>query len=155
MQQWRAATSAEVEAHVATKSSPGRSPAVRQVKWLLFSPEKRKEKWAQQFADELCRQSKKIDAAQKLVREFHKMLSDRQSSRLQAWLDMARASGVGEFVCFVNGVEQDRKAVEAAFEHEWSQGQVEGQVNRLKLLKRQMHGRAKFDLLRARVWHQG
>jgi hypothetical protein len=64
-------------------------------------------------------------------------------------------SGVGEFVCFVNGVEQDRKAVEAAFEHEWSQGQVEGQVNRLKLLKRQMYGRAKFDLLRARVLHQG
>ena len=82
------------------------------------------------------------------------MLSDRQPGRLQEWLDMARASGIGEFVWFVNGVEQDRKAVEAACSHESSQGQVEGQVNRLKLLKRQMYGRAKFDLLRARVLHQ-
>ena len=45
------------------------------------------------------------------------------------------------------------EAVKAALECEWSNGQVEGQVNRLKLVKRQMYGRAKFDLLRARVLH--
>ena len=127
---------------------------MRQVKWLLFSPEKRKKKWEQQMASELCRQSAEINIAQRLVRDFHKMLSDRQPSRLQEWLDMARASGIGEFVWFVNGVDQDRKAVEAACSHEWSQGQVEGQVNRLKMLKRQMYGRAKFDLLKARVLHR-
>ena len=155
MQKWRVATAAEVEAHAVTKASPGRSPSVRQVKWLLFSPEKRKRKWEQQFADELCRQSTEIDAAQKLVTEFHTMLSDRQPGQLQHWLERARDSGIGEFVWFANGVEQDRKAVEAACSHEWNQGQVEGNVNRLKLLKRQMYGRAKFDLLRARVLHQG
>jgi transposase len=46
---------------------------------------------------------------------------------------------------------QDKKAVEAALKYEWSNGRVEGQVNRLKLIKRQMYGRAKADLLKARV----
>jgi len=46
-----------------------------------------------------------------------------------------------------------REAVKNALSYEWSNGQLEGQVNRLKLIKRQMYGRAKFDLLRARVLH--
>lgn len=67
------------------------------------------------------------------------------------WLEKVRTSGIGELIGFANGVEQDRQPVEKAFESEWSQGQVEGQVNRLKLIKRQMYGRANFDLLRTRV----
>jgi transposase len=59
--------------------------------------------------------------------------------------------GIGELIGFANGVGQDRRPVEKAFESEWSQGQVEGQVNRLKLIKRQMYGRANFDLLRTRI----
>ncbi len=156
LQNWRAATTAQITVHATTKSSMGRTAlSVRQVKWLLFSPEKRKEEWEQQYADELCRQSKDIDLAQKLVREFHRLMRERQSDGLEGWLKMARASGIGELVWFANGVEQDRQAVAAAFANEWSQGQVEGQVNRLKLLKRSMYGRAKFDLLKARVlYHQ-
>lgn len=49
------------------------------------------------------------------------------------------------------GIKQDLTAVEAAIETKWSNGQVEGQVNRLKTIKRKMYGRAKFDLLRAKV----
>ena len=82
------------------------------------------------------------------------MSRQEQSDALQLWLERARASGIGELIWFANGVEQDRAAVEAACSSQWSQGQVEGQVNRLKLLKRQMYGRAKFDLLRARVLYQ-
>ncbi len=52
---------------------------------------------------------------------------------------------------FVIGVERDKEAVEAALTYEWSQGQVEGQINRLKMIKRGMFGRAKLDLLKARV----
>ena len=51
---------------------------------------------------------------------------------------------------FAKGLQEDQDAVRAALSHEWSNGQVEGQVNRLKTLKRQMFGRAKFDLLRRR-----
>lgn len=50
---------------------------------------------------------------------------------------------------------EDLQAVGAALSSEWSQGQVEGQVNRLKLIKRQMYGRARFDLLKARALHAG
>ena len=51
------------------------------------------------------------------------------------------------------GLKADLSAVRAAFTSQWSSGQVEGQVNRLKFLKRQMYGRAKLDLLRVRVLH--
>ena len=52
---------------------------------------------------------------------------------------------------FANGLIRDRKAVEAALTYQWSNGQTESQVNKLKTLKRQMYGRAKFDLLKTRM----
>ncbi len=60
-------------------------------------------------------------------------------------------SQIPEMKSFVNGVERDKEAVATALTYEWSQGQVEGQINRLKLIKKQMYGRANFDLLRQRV----
>ncbi len=54
---------------------------------------------------------------------------------------------------FAKGLQADKAAVRAALSLEWSNGQVEGQINRLKLIKRQMYGRAKFDLLRQRFLH--
>ena len=60
-----------------------------------------------------------------------------------------------ELGAFATGLKTDYHAVKAALTTDWSNGQVEGQVNRLKLLKRQMYGRAKFDLLRQRVLHTG
>ena len=68
-----------------------------------------------------------------------------------AWLQDALNADVPELTSFVRGLVRDKDAVVAACSREWSKGQVEGQINRLKLLKRQMYGRAKFDLLRVRV----
>jgi transposase len=56
-------------------------------------------------------------------------------------------------VGFANRLARDQQAIEAALKLPWSQGQVEGQIHRLKLIKRQMYGRAGFDLLRLRVLH--
>jgi transposase len=56
---------------------------------------------------------------------------------------------VAEFASFANGVTADLRAVRAALEYEWSNGQTEGQVHRLRLVKRQMYGRGNLDLLRA------
>jgi transposase len=70
---------------------------------------------------------------------------------LRGWLVEAQRSEVAEFITFANGLTSDLQAVRAALEHEWSNGQVEGQVHRLKLVKRQMYGRGKLDLLRAQV----
>ncbi len=77
-----------------------------------------------------------------------------QTSPLRDWLAKAQKSGISELAGFVRGILLDFKAVEAAFSNKWSNGQTEGLVNRLKFIKRQMYGRANFDLLRARVIHQ-
>jgi transposase len=70
------------------------------------------------------------------------------------WLTGARDSKAPEIRRFASSLRADLSAVRAAFQSPWSSGQVEGQINRLKFLKRQMYGRAKLDLLRARVLHQ-
>lgn len=70
---------------------------------------------------------------------------------LDDWLAEARACGVGAVETFAAGLEQDGAAVRAALTLPWSNGQAEGQITRLKLLKRQSYGRASFDLLRRRV----
>jgi len=70
---------------------------------------------------------------------------------LDAWLAEARACGIGVVETFAAGLEQDGAAVRAALTEPWSSGQAEGQINRLKFLKRQGYGRASFDLLRRRV----
>jgi transposase len=65
----------------------------------------------------------------------------------------AERSKLKEFIGSPGGIVADYEAVKNALTYEWSNGQLEGQVNRLKLIKRGMYGRAKFDLLRARVLH--
>lgn len=103
------------------------------------------EDWRRFFPD--------LSGAQELARGFFAIVRERKANELRAWLMTALKSQLPEFVKFANGIMQDLQAVKAALMYEWSQGQVEGQVNRLKLLKRQMYGRAKLDLLRARVLH--
>ena len=79
------------------------------------------------------------------------MLAERREGDLDSWLTQAQRSGLPEFKKMAHGIRQDYAAVKAAFASEWSQGQVEAQVNCLKLQKRIVFGRANFDLLRLRV----
>lgn len=72
---------------------------------------------------------------------------------MRGWIIAAQRIQIPEFVSLADGLTDDLPAVRAALEYEWSQGQVEGQVHRLKLIKRQMYGRGNLDLLRARVLH--
>ena len=83
--------------------------------------------------------------------QLNHMIKERRVEALDAWLKDAVASQIAELKGFAKSLRQDYAAVEAALSSEWSNGQVEGQVNRLKLVKRSMYGRASFDLLRARV----
>ncbi len=92
-----------------------------------------------------------IQDALAIVEAFRRMVHDRDVAALDGWLQSAVASSVPELRTFAAGIRRDRPAVEAALAHSWSSGQVEGQVCRTKLIKRQMYGRAKFDLLRKRV----
>ncbi len=79
------------------------------------------------------------------------MLADRRAADLESWLTQAERSGLPEFKKMAKGIRQDYGAVKAAFASKWSNGQVEAQVNCLKLQKRIVFGRANFDLLRLRV----
>jgi transposase len=86
-----------------------------------------------------------------LAQEFVKMLRERNVDALPTWLAEAQAGSIRELHQFAQGIERDRAAVEAALSREESNGQVEGQITKLKLIKRMMYGRAKFPLLRQRV----
>ena len=76
------------------------------------------------------------------------MIRSKTAARLDDWLQAAKLSLVGSFA---NGVERDMAAVRNAIISPWSNGQTEGQIKRLKLVKRQMYGRGKLDLLQARL----
>jgi transposase len=127
-----------------------RLPSARQASWTLLRPEgaEAEEKHAIEM---LCRLSPEVRRAQELALSFVEVIKERRVDELRQWLIEAGRSGVAEFVSFANGITSDIGAVRAALEYEWSNGQVEGQVHRLKLVKRQMYGRGKLDLLRARV----
>src|SRR3984957_19823090 len=86
--------------------------------------------------------------AHTLIDQFHDMIRKRDDPKLDAWIANAKASLVSSFA---TGVLKDIAAVRAAITHPWSNGQVEGQITKLKLVKRQMYGRAKIDLLEARL----
>jgi len=81
------------------------------------------------------------------------MVRERDRAALGPWLDSTEHSGIQEMAGLAQSLRQDIAAVVAALSTEWSAGQTEGNINRLKLLKRQMYGRAGFDLLRKRVLH--
>ena len=100
---------------------------------------------------QLCLRNQEVLMARSLVVEFQGLVRRRQAQDLASWVERAAARGVPEMVSFARGVERDFAAVYAGLEVEWSQGVVEGQVNRLKMLKRQTYGRANCDLLRIRV----
>ena len=76
------------------------------------------------------------------------MICQKEETKLDAWVANARASLVSSFA---TGVLKDIAAVRAAITQPWSNGQVEAQITKLKLVKRQMYGRAKIDLLEARL----
>jgi transposase len=90
-----------------------------------------------------------------LVEDFAQMVRDQAPERLAPWLAAVEGSGVAALTEFANGVRKDAAAVRAALESPHSTGQVEGQITKLKLLKRQGYGRAKTDLLRQRLLHAG
>lgn len=81
------------------------------------------------------------------------MVRELGGERLEEWLDKVQASHLQAFESDVPGVQQDKNAVRAGLTLTWSNGPVEGQVNRLKLIKRSMYGQADLGLLKLRVLH--
>jgi transposase len=103
------------------------------------------------YLQRLCDHEPTIARAYDLAQAFAEMARERTGQAFEAWLTSVAASGIAELQRFAGGLVDDRAAVEAGLSLAWSNGQTEGQINKLKLLKRQMYGRANFDLLRRRV----
>jgi transposase len=129
---------------------PGKRCAPRQVAaWLVRMPTDLQP--AQQASlDALIAASPAIGAARTLAQDFVRPLRTGAVAGLAPWLVQAETCAVAEVREFAAGIRRDQAAVQAALEHIWSSGQVEGQVNWLKLVKRQAHERAGFALLRRR-----
>jgi transposase len=105
----------------------------------------------QRLVSRLIEASPEISTMHNLVGEFRTLLRGRREEDLPTWTDHAAASGLPEMERFSDTLLRDEPAVRAAIRLPWSNGQVEGQVHRLKLIKRQMYGRAGFLLLKRRV----
>jgi len=86
--------------------------------------------------------------AREIIAEFHMMIRRKAAAELTPWIERARASLVASFA---SGVSKDEAPVRAAITLPWSNGQTEGQITRLKLVRRQMYGRGNIDLLQARL----
>ena len=124
-----------------------------QVAWLFVChPEKLTERQQQQL-EIVCRAGDDLQHAYTLAQDFVTMITKPQAEAFEPWLQRVQQSDIASLQGLAKGLRRDYAAVKAALTLPWSQGQVEGQVNRLKLIKRQMFGRAQFDLLRLHVLH--
>ena len=94
-----------------------------------------------------------FEQAAGMLRDKEQRSEEQTHSRLKEWTEQAKASEIAELKAFAVKLLQDTDAVVAAMVMPYSQGQTEGRVNKLKLIKRQMYGRGKFDLLRQRVMY--
>jgi len=137
----------------APKSTPRsrKLPGLRLVAFWLAKPPEKRQPVEQQWVQAISKDHPEIVTAESLAQAFREMVKDRKAGDLDAWLQSAEASGIPELNGFAIGIRRDHAAVTAGLDQPWSNGQVEGQVHRLKLLKRQMYGRSGFLLLRRRV----
>ncbi|MGZ3680404.1 MAG: ISL3 family transposase [Ktedonobacterales bacterium] len=140
---------------VAGQPLPAKDEAIayspRQTRWLLTKADTALSTREARYLELLKHLCPQVAEAQRLLLSFHTLVAERSPARLDSWLAQCEQSDIAEFVRFARGVRRDYAAVRAALCYLWSQGPLEGQVNRLKLLKRQMYGRAGFPLLRRRV----
>ena len=146
--------------HAGTLSGPVRARRVRRrtpiaLAWsVLRRPEKRDEV-EQAWVRELRTHDAALDEAVDLVEEFAGLVHERRANELDGWLERAHKSMSAAMRGFAAGIRRDEQAVRAGLSLNWSTGPVEGQINRLKLVKRSMFGRAKLDLLEKRVLYAG
>ncbi|WP_369220599.1 ISL3 family transposase [Streptomyces sp. R39] len=133
------------------KTAPAPPPKPQDLSsWITRHPGHLRAEEEQQLDDVLSR-CPQMAALRGHVESFARMISDRTGTRLPAWIRAVRADDLPHLHAFSDGLERDLDAVVAGLALPWSSGPVEGHVNRIKMLKRQMYGRASLPLLRKRV----
>ncbi len=132
----------------------GPLPSPRQLAWLLVRDRASLEE-QELHTLSFLRQEPLIEAAYQLAQQFIRLMQERRSDEVEAWLSVCTNCGVKELETFAQGMLRDLPAVKAAFTLSYSNGPTEGHINRLKLIKRSMYGRGSFELLRQRVLKRG
>jgi transposase len=130
-------------------------PSARKLSFELIRRPEEREAEEQARLDKLRGSEPALREGLDLAGEFAEMVRRRGLTSLAEWLAKVGGSGCAELRCFANGLRLDEAAVAAALTESWSNGPVEGAVNRLKLIKRSRYGRAGWELLRARVRQAG
>jgi transposase len=130
---------------------PGEGLTVRAaVGLLLRTPEKRNED-QEAAIRALASLQPEIGRTVRLFEWFARILRNRESEQIEEWMAEAEGTGIADMKGFVAKLRQDWDAMLAGLTLSWSQGQTEGQVTKLKLIRRQMYGRGNFDLVRKRL----
>jgi transposase len=137
----------------AAKPKPARPPSPRQLSFDWVRRPGRQTTHAQARLAAIRSASPDLASALGLADEFAALVRKRSTGTLGEWLSRAENSPCPEIKNFARGIRDDESAVNAAVTMAWSNGPVEGHVNRLKTIKRQMYGRAGFALLKVRVLH--
>jgi transposase len=127
---------------------PGKTPSARSIARMMTTERDTLSKTVARTVAMIGDAIPGLTAARDLLDRFHRIVHHRKDKRLDDWLADAKTGLMGSFA---SGIEQDCTAVRAALTEPWSNGQTERQNTKLKLVKRQMYGRANLDLLRARL----
>ncbi len=122
----------------------------RRATWLVLRREAKRTTAEVQQLTQLHAQSAEVAEAIDLAQDFVTLVRQRQPTELDPWLTRATTSTIEALRRFATGLYEDYEAVKAGVTLPWSSGPVEGHINRLKMLKRQMFGRARLDLLSRR-----
>jgi transposase len=117
----------------------------------MICPAAQRSPEAQTYIDQLCQVDTDIARANTLIQAFLTMVRERRGDHLEAWMTEAMHSDIDVLAHFARGLQDDLPASKAGLTLEWSNDVTEGQIHRLKLLKRQGYGRAGIALLRQRV----
>src|SRR5260221_4755799 len=136
------------QASASQMQEPLESP--RHLVWLLLRDPARlseEEKHMLTF----IRQEPTVELAYMLAQHFTQMMREHQAEKLESWISTCTSSGIPDLETFAIGLQKELSAIQAAFTLSYSNGPTEGQVNRLKLIKRSMYNRGRFALLRHRV----
>ena len=141
----------EIAAESSPKAQVKRRMSPTRASWLLVRRSEKLDEQQRKYVEQIRQSHPDLEMAYQLGQQFVMMLAEHRAEDLEAWLVQAEESTLPEFRKMAKGIRLDDAAVRAAFTSEWSNGQVEAQVNCLKLQKRIVFGRANFDLLRLRV----
>ena len=128
--------------------------SVSRTSWLLVKDREQMDEKERAALAQIKAADSQIAIAAALAERFVSMVKQREGRNLKQWLLDVTHSGIQALMSFANGIRSDLQAVRNALSMIWSNGPTEGHINRLKLIKRKMYGRANFDLLRKRVLYR-